>query len=133
MIKFKDFHLNDILLDEKSYGNILVYDILNKTLTVTKTLCITFYKIDGFNRVYDGTRCLVLFGGKNYDFIFNRIRYLIAVKGGITYVFSHNYTRIKVDSYDFLPLEKMLAFIILCYTVSQIIIKIEITTVILHS
>ena len=84
IIKFKDFHLNNILLDEKSYGNILVYDILNKTLTIAKTLCITFYKIDGFNRVYDGTRCLVLFGGKNYDFIFSRIRYLITVKGGIT-------------------------------------------------
>ena len=30
----------------------------------------------------------------------------MGVKSGITYVISHNYARIKVDSYDSLPLEK---------------------------
>ena len=55
----------------------------------------------------DGTRHLVLFGSVKYDTIC-KIRYLINQKGGITYVFSHNYARIKVDSYDSLPLEKPL-------------------------
>ena len=31
-------------------------------------------------RVYDGTTYLVLFRGEKYDFIYNRIRYLIGVK-----------------------------------------------------
>ena len=37
-----------------------------------------------------------------------RIRYLINQKDGITYVFSHNYAKIKNDSYDSLPQEKTL-------------------------
>ena len=36
------------------------------------------------NKVYDGTRYLVLFGGEKYDFIYNGIRYLLGVKSGIT-------------------------------------------------
>ena len=51
---------------------------------------------------------LVLFGYEKYDFNYKRIRYIIGVKSGIVYVFSHNYAKIKVDSYDSLPLEKTL-------------------------
>ena len=43
---------------------------------------------------------LVLFGTEKYDSIYNRIRYLISAKSGITYIISHNYAKIKVDSYD---------------------------------
>ena len=39
---------------------------------------------------------LVLFGPEKYDAISNRIRYLIRQKSGITYVFPHNYTKIKL-------------------------------------
>ena len=42
--------------------NILVYDILYKTLNGAKPLRIRLNKIDGFVRNYDGTRYLVLFG-----------------------------------------------------------------------
>ena len=75
-----------------------------------KPLWIIFDKIDGFIRVYDGTRFLVLFGSEKYDFIYNRIRYLKGVKSVITYVDSHNYSRIKLDSYDSLPQEKTMTF-----------------------
>ena len=71
---------------------------------------ITFDKIDGFIRVFDGTRYLVLLGSEKNGFIYNMIKYLIGVKSGITYVISHNYTKITVDSYDSLPLEKTLTF-----------------------
>ena len=37
-------------------------------------------------------------GSEKYDFIYNRIRYLIGVKRGITYVISHNNAKVKVDS-----------------------------------
>ena len=42
-----------------------------------KPLCIRFNKIDGFTRVYDGTRYLVLFGYEKFDAIYNRVTYLI--------------------------------------------------------
>ena len=65
-------------------------------------------KVDGFIGVYDGTRHLVLFGPEKYDVIYNRIWYLISQKSGIPFVTSHNYTRIKTDSYDSLSLQKSL-------------------------
>ena len=74
-----------------------------------KPLSIRLDKIDGFIRVYYGTRYLVLFGNKKYDFIYNN-RYLKNVKSGITYIISHNYAKIKLDSYDSLPLEKTMTF-----------------------
>ena len=67
---------------------------------------IIFDKIDIIIRVYDGTTYLVLFGRENYDSICNRIRYLISVKSDITYIISHDNAKIKVDSYNSLPLEK---------------------------
>ena len=50
---------------------------------------IRFDKIDGFIIVDDGTRYLLLFGAKK-NMIYNRVRYLIGVKSGITYAISHN-------------------------------------------
>ena len=77
IIKIEDFDLGNILIDEKSYKNILVYNISYKHLIVSKPLCIRFNKIDGFIRIYEGIRYLVLFGSEKYDSIYNRIRYLI--------------------------------------------------------
>ena len=77
------------------------------TLIGTKTLGIKFSKVDGFIRVYDRTRYLVLFGSEKCDVISNKNRYLSNLKCGITYVISHNYVRIKIDLSDSLPLEKI--------------------------
>ena len=84
----------------------MIYDISYKTLISPKPLRIRFDKIDGFVRIYDGTRHLLLFGSEKYNAIYNRIRYLISLKSSITCVFSHCYVKIKVDSYDSLPIEK---------------------------
>ena len=75
-----------------------------------KSLHVRFGEIDGFHRVYDATRYLVLFGRQKNDFIYNKIKYLIGVKASITYVVSHNYAKIKINSYDSLPLEKTMTF-----------------------
>ena len=91
---FEDF---DILIDEKSYENTLVDNILYKTLNDAKPLHIRFHKIEGFIRVYDGSRYLVSFESEKYVFIYKNVRYIIGVKSGITYVISHNYVKIKVD------------------------------------
>ena len=62
----------------------------------------------------------MLFGPEKYYAIYKRIRCLTSQKSVITYVFSHNNAKIKVDSLDSLPLEKTLTsydFIILIKSV----------------
>ena len=46
----------------------------------SKPLRIKFNKIDGFIRIYDGTRYLVLFGSEKYDSIYNKIISVICYK-----------------------------------------------------
>ena len=76
-----DFDFDNILFDKKSYENsyknILVHDISYKKFMCTKPLRITLDKIDGFIKIYNGTRYLVLFGPEKYDVIYDSIRYLI--------------------------------------------------------
>ena len=80
MIKFKDFELDNILIDQISYKNILVCNILYKNMIGDKPLDIRSDKVNEFIRVYDGIRHLLFFGAEKCDFIYNRIRYLIRVK-----------------------------------------------------
>ena len=77
-----------------------------KFLWPKKLLRISFNKIDGFIKIYDGTRYMVLFGPERYDEIYNWIKYIIREKRGVAYIISHNFTKTKVDSYDSLLLEK---------------------------
>ena len=67
----------------------------------TKPLNIRFNKIDGL------IRSSLLFGPEKNDAIYNRIRYLISLKSGITYIFSYYYAKIKVDFYHSLPILKI--------------------------
>ena len=106
--KLENFDLDNTLIDEKSHENILIYDISCKTLIDSKPLRIRFDKIDGLIRISNGSKYLVLLGPKKYDAIYDRIRYLINLKSGITYIFSHCFAKIKVDSDDYLPIEKRL-------------------------
>ena len=46
MIKMEDFYLDNISTDKKSYENILVYNISNKSLIDSKPLRIRFDKLD---------------------------------------------------------------------------------------
>ena len=72
-----------------------------------KPLCIRFDKIVEFIRINDGNRYLVLLATEKYDTIYNKIRCLISPKSNIAYVFFSLFlTKIKVDSYDSLPIEK---------------------------
>ena len=86
----------------------MTYDISYKTLIGSKPLRIRFDKIDGFIRIYDGSRYLTLFNPEKYDAIYDRYRYLISLKNGITYISSHYYAKVKVVPYDSLPIEKRL-------------------------
>ena len=62
IIKIENLDLDNISINKKSYEYILVYNISYKTLIYAKPFRIRFDKIDGFIRVYDETRYLVLFG-----------------------------------------------------------------------
>ena len=62
----------------------MIYNISCKTLIDPKPLRVRFDKIDGFIRIYKGTKYLVLLGPEKYDAIYNRIRYLISLKSYIT-------------------------------------------------
>ena len=108
IIKLEDFDFDNVLFNEKSYENILIYDVLYKTLIGTKTLHIMFDKVDGFIRDYDLSKYLVLFTLEKHNAIFDRIRYLLGLKSNITYAFSHNYAKIKIGSDDDLPLRETL-------------------------
>ena len=118
IVRLEDFVIDNVLIDEKSHKNILVCGISYITLIGSKSLHIRFDKIDGFIRIYDGTRYLTLFGSEKYNVIYDRIRYLISLKNGITNIFSHYFAKIKVDFYDSLPIEKIL-------TLNNVIILIE--------
>ena len=109
IIRLEDFDLDNILIDEKSHENILIYVILYKTLIDPKPLRIRFDQINGLIRISDGTGYLTLFGSEEYEAIYNRTRYLISLKSGIACIFSHYFAKIKVDSYDSLPMAKRLS------------------------
>ena len=109
-IRVIDINFSDILLNEKLHKNTLISDVSCKTFMGAKPLRIRFDEIDGFIKIYDGVRYLVLFGPEQYDAIYSRIRYLISEKSGTTDTISHNFARIRIDSYNSLPLEKTLTF-----------------------
>ena len=56
IIKFEDFDLDNISIDEKSYKNILVYTFLYKTLIGAKRMRIRFIRVHGFIRGYSEAR-----------------------------------------------------------------------------
>ena len=117
---------------KKKHENILIYHVSYKTLIGSKPLRTTFDKIDRFIRIYDGTRYLTLFGSEKYDAICDRIRYLISLKSGITYIFSHYFAKIKVDSYDSLPIEKILTLNSVIILIKSVLNRDKIITTIIY-
>ena len=65
----------------------MICDISCKALIGSKPLLIRYDKIDIFIKIFDETRYLTLFGSGKYDAIYNRIRYLISLKSGVTFIF----------------------------------------------
>ena len=108
IIKLENFNLGNILVDEKSHENIFICGIFYKTLIGSKPWRIGFNKKDGIIRIYDETRYLTLLSTEKCEAIPDRIRYLICLKSSITYIFSHYFAKVKVDSYDSLPIENRL-------------------------
>ena len=90
---------------KEKYENILVYDISYKS--DAKPLRIRFNKIDGFIKIHDKTRYLVLFDNSYCDKICDKIKYLISEKSSIIDSINHNFVRIRNDPCNSLPIEKI--------------------------
>ena len=75
-----------------------------------KPLRIRFNKIDGFIKICDGIRYLVLYCYERCNTNYERIRNLISEKSGITDSINHNFEGIRIDSYNSLPIGKTLTF-----------------------
>ena len=67
--------LDNLLLGQRSYKDILIYDAAYKTSCGAKPLCIIFDELNGFIRKHNLTKYLTLF--HFYEIIFDRIRILL--------------------------------------------------------
>ena len=122
------YYFDDIIKDynKKLYENISAYDISYKTSTGPKPLHIRFNKIDEFIRVRGGKfRYLALFDYGLFDKIFDRNKYLIREKSGITENINHNFGRIRIDSFDSFLVEKILTFHNVVILINQFLIRIK--------
>ena len=84
-----DTDSGNTLLGKKLYKIILIYGISYKTFMGSEPLRFCVDKIDGFIKIYDGIKCLELFGHSWNDEICDRIKYLISRKSGITDTINH--------------------------------------------
>ena len=55
IVNISDIDLDNILLDQKSYDKISIYDVTYRTSCGAKPLCFIFDKVDGYIRKNDGT------------------------------------------------------------------------------
>ena len=76
----------------------------------SEPLRIIFGKIDEFIKIYNGIIYLVIFCYWQYDKIFVNIKYLISEKSDITDSVNNSFSRIRINSYNYLPIEKLLTF-----------------------
>ena len=105
-----DIYSGDILLEETyKTQNILIDDISNKTFMGSMPLRIRFNKIDSFIEINNEIKYLMV-DHSWVDKIFDSIKYLISEKSGTTDSIDHNFARIRIDSYNSLPIEKILTF-----------------------
>ena len=107
MMRVIDIDFNNILLEEKTYKKVLLYDISYKVFIGKNPLCIRFDKIVGFIKVYSGIRCLVLL---EYNEICDKIKCLISEQSDITDNIDCNFAKIRIDSHKSLPIAKILIF-----------------------
>ena len=96
---------------KKTTKTVLIYNISYKTSADGKPLRFRFNKIDGFIRAsVDNIRHLILFDYGLCDKICDKIIYLISERSGITDGINHKFEKIRIDSYNSLPMEKNIGF-----------------------
>ena len=73
IIKVEGLDFDNILLDKKSYENVLINLVSYKTLIGAKPIRIMFDKVNGFIKDFNETKCFVLFRTEKYNASFNRV------------------------------------------------------------
>ena len=108
-----DTDFSNVLLYEKLYKekneNILIFDISYRSLTGAKLLLIGHDKIDGFIKIHNKIRYLVLIDDW-CNKICDEFKYFVSKKSGITDSINHNFGIMRIYSYDPLLIEKKLIF-----------------------
>ena len=119
----KDFDLNNIKIDEKLYKNILIYYIGYVTVKDSKyvkinsvnSLCLIFIKVNGFFEEVNENKYLSLFPTNDskekvnkYDKLWSKNRDLIRSINKTSNDYDEKYMKIKFNSDDELPLNKMI-------------------------
>ena len=113
-----------IFLNEKSYGNTLISDISYGNFVGAKPLRIRCDEIDGFIKIYDETRYLVL--GCMMQFIIGlEVKKSYKWKNGITDSINFNFARIRIDPYNSLLIEKTLTFHNVIILIKEVVNKNE--------
>ena len=90
IINITDLDLDNILLDEKSCEDILIYDITYKTPYCAKPLHIGFSKVDRYIENINSTKY-----DEKYEIIFDRIRHVL-LKSNIQTFILINIQRLKL-------------------------------------
>ena len=93
--------------------NILICDISYKTSTDAKSLRIRYDKTDGFVKIHDESKSWLLFDSGWWDKICDRIGCFVSEKISIIDSINQNFARIRIDSYNSLPVEKILTFYVI--------------------
>ena len=71
---------------------------------------IRFDKIDGFIKIYDGIRYLIILDHDRLYKIWDSIKCAISEKSVITESINNDFARIRIGSYNSFPIEKILIF-----------------------
>ena len=104
-------NFSNILLDEKLYENISVYNILCKTPTGPKPLLLGSIKLmDLLQLLMVKLNIQYFFDYEIFDKTCDKIKYLIKRKSGITNIINYNLERVRIESYNSLPIKKILTF-----------------------
>ena len=89
-------------------------------------MLVWFEKLDEFIKIYDAITYLVLFAFGRYDAVYNGTKYL--KKSGIKSSVNHYFVRVRIYSNFSLPVEKILTFHNVITSLSQLFIRMKITT-----
>ena len=107
IININDLDLENILIDEKSYKNVLIYDVAYKTSYGAKPLHTDFEKVNGYIIKYNKIRYLTSYhSNKKMKEFLIELRYLIMLQSNISDVYSHKYAKFEIGSDNDLPSEK---------------------------
>ena len=106
IINGTNINFSNISLDKKLYVNISVYNISYKTPIGLKPLRIRFDKVDGFIIALDGkNKHLILFDYGLFNKICDKFKYLLSKESGIRNNINHNFGKMIIDSYNYLPIK----------------------------